>query len=209
MSRLRLVVAEGANLVLESSAGARFQLPVDEAVRAAVAGVPRDRGASGESRLSPREIQERLRAGVSVEDIARAAGTSPEKVARWEPPVLAERAAVVARARSTRFSRPPDGSVSGLLGNLVDARLASAGRTGDWDATRGEDGSWTVTVRHADGTAHWLFTGGSLRALDPLAEALGWIPPAAPPPEGRRKRTAMPSWESILDTAPAPHAFPT
>lgn len=210
VTELRLAAGSAGHLLLEDQAGARYRLVLDAAVRAAIS----PPAATGTSALSPRQIQDRLRAGATVDQVAAEAGTSADRIGRWEGPVLAERAQAVDRARATRFARPPDGAVSGPLGRLVDARLAAAGVTGDWDAWKDPDGAWTVQVSHAAGTARWRWSTDGLRALDPAAEQLGWAIAAAAPlteraagPGSRRGR--LPSWEAILEGTPPPTAFPT
>lgn len=204
---LTVVSAEDGRLELATPDGsARFGLPVNDelhqALRRAAAGPP--------ARLTPREIQERFRAGATAAAVAREAGTTEERVRRWEGPVLAERAAVVERARATRFARPPDGAVSGPLGGLVDARLETVGLAGEWDAWRDPPGTWTVQVSSPAGTAQWRLSAGTLVALDPLAEQLGVAAPHAVPAEARRpRRGSLPSWDDILANAPPPNAFPT
>ena len=68
---------DGEHLLLVDGSGSRHRLKVDEALRAAVR---RDRARLGqlqiemENRLRPREIQARIRAGESAEEVAAAAG---------------------------------------------------------------------------------------------------------------------------------------
>ena len=81
MPDLRLVAVseDGAHLVLRGEDGKKYTLPVDERLRAAVRG---DRIRLGqieiemESQLRPRDIQARIRAGATAEEVAVAAGLS-------------------------------------------------------------------------------------------------------------------------------------
>src|SRR5438045_2043284 len=52
-------------------------------------------GEAGVARLTPREIQQRLRAGESVAALARSSGTDEAWIRRFATPVLAEQAKVV------------------------------------------------------------------------------------------------------------------
>ena len=103
-----------------------------------------------ESLLRPREIQVRIRAGQTPENVAAAAQTSVERVMVFATPVLAERAFVAQQAaRASVRRRAGDGPV-GLLGEAVTRRLESVGLDADaaeWDAWRREDGRWTVEAR--------------------------------------------------------------
>lgn len=211
MADLRIVGTDAEHLLLvdkDEAGGTGHRVRID-AVRGALAQAAR----AGQSRLTPREIQDRLRSGVDVEQVAAAAGVSVERIRRWEGPILAERAHALEQARRTRFSRPPDGTVSGPLGRLVDQRLAELGLHAAWDAYRGPDGEWVITAEHEHAKAQWTFDSLSLTACDPHAEALGWRePPRAVEPvrtHRPRGRTSIPSWETILEGAPPPSAFPT
>lgn len=208
MAELRVVGSDAEHLLLVDQDGTGHRVPLDDQLHAALRSASR----AGTSTLTPREIQERLRGGATAAQVAQAAGVSVERIRRWEGPVLAERAHALDQARRTRYSRPPDGAVSGPLGPLVDQRLTNAGLRGDWDAWRGPDG-WVVSVVHDHARASWAFDGTALHALDPHAEALGWRePPRAVDPvreRSPRQRGRLPSWESILADAPPPNAFPT
>ncbi len=119
---------DGDHLILAGPDGEQFQLMVDESLRAAVR---RDRARLGQlqlqdGRLRPRDIQARIRAGQSAEEIAEAGGVPVEHVRRYEGPVLAEREFVARQARAVRIRRP-GGSAGGspTLGDLVTERLAA------------------------------------------------------------------------------------
>jgi hypothetical protein len=155
MQDLRLVAADesATHLILRAMHGEEFRLAIDERLRAAVRG---DRVRVGhadgqpETQLRPRDIQARIRAGESAEDVARAAGVPVERVRRFEGPVLAERehmAQSAQRATVRRISQPD--APTALLGELVTARLEPLGVREDgieWDSWRREDGRWTVQL---------------------------------------------------------------
>jgi hypothetical protein len=181
--RLRLVgpSEDGAFLVVELPSGERFQLPIDERLRAAARG---DLSRLGQleidnGTLRPRDIQFRVRAGESAEQVAASAGVSLERVLRFAYPVLQERQRVVAQARGTRIRRagaPP----AETLDELVNERLVGRGTeaaTLIWDAWRREDGSWAVCLRWQgvrEYSASWTLdlAGRTLHADDPAAEQL-------------------------------------
>jgi hypothetical protein len=155
---------DGEHLVLSRGDGQRFRLRIDEALRAAVR---RDRPqleqlrAESAGTLSPREIQARIRAGATTQEVAEGAGITVEHVRRFEGPVLAEREYVAEQARSTRVRRESDAPV---LGDLVTDRLAARGvdlSSLAWDAARELSGPWYVLARFTvEGSPHearWAF----------------------------------------------------
>ena len=97
MQELRLVAVseDGSYLVLATAGrGTRFTLPVDDRLRAAVRGHFSRLGQfeiEVESPLRPKEIQARIRAGETAEEIAETAGIPVERVRWFEGPVLQER----------------------------------------------------------------------------------------------------------------------
>ena len=164
MRTLRLVALsdDGRSLVLavdgpDSSEGERFELPIDDRVRAAARGDARRLGQIdvdlGNS-LPPRVIQARIRAGETAEEVARVSGLPVDKIRRYEGPVLAERGHVADQAQRGTVRRPGEAGPSArtlVLGDVVGARLQASGSdpTGaEWDAWRREDGRWTVRVRY-------------------------------------------------------------
>ena len=118
---------DGEHLVLVAPDGARFRVRIDEPLRAAVR---RDRPqleqlrAESAGTLSPREIQARIRAGATTQEVADSAGLPVERVRRYEGPVLAEREHVAEQARGTRVGRDVGAPT---LGDLVTDRLAARG----------------------------------------------------------------------------------
>ena len=117
---------DGEHLVLAAPDGQRFRLRIDEPLRAAVR---RDRPqleqlrAARAGSLSPREIQTRIRAGSTAQEVADEADLVVEQVRRYEGPVLAERAFIADQARSTRVGRDAGAPV---LGDLVTDRSEEA-----------------------------------------------------------------------------------
>ncbi|MEV7972008.1 septation protein SepH [Cellulomonas sp. NPDC089187] len=183
MAELELVGLheDGEHLVLAAADGQRYLLPIDDPLRAAVR---RDRPQLEQIRAersgapSPREIQARVRAGQSAEQIADESGLSVEHVRRFEGPVIAEREYLAQQARSTRVGRDAGAPE---LGDLVVDRLASRGVDAEsivWDAFRSPGAEWTVLVRFdLDGDrreARWSFdpTARSVRAEEDEARWL-------------------------------------
>jgi hypothetical protein len=164
--RVMAVSSDGARLVLKAADGQEFLLPIDDRLRAAVRG---DRARLGQieieidSQLRPRDIQARIRAGASAEEVAELAGIPVDRVRRFEGPVLAERAFMAERAQNTQVRR--QGETHGpKLGELVNDRLTQRGadhESQQWDSWRRDDGIWTVRLMYGVGgelrEAHWTF----------------------------------------------------
>ncbi|MCE1173185.1 MAG: DUF3071 domain-containing protein [Propionibacteriales bacterium] len=110
-----------------------------------------------ESALSPREIQARVRAGDSVEDVARAAGMSVDWVEPFAAPVIAEREYIAQLAQSHQVRRGGETIPHRNLGQVVADRLGSRRvdtETLDWDAWRLEGRRWLIRLDYDSGKAH-------------------------------------------------------
>ena len=133
MRQLRLVGLneDGTRLVLrDEAAKADYLLPNDERLSAALRG---DRARLGqleislESQLRPREMQARVRAGASPEQVAKAAGLPLDKVMRMVAPVVAEREYVIERARVAAIRRVGSDGPGPVLEPTVIERLTARG----------------------------------------------------------------------------------
>ncbi|SPL91335.1 FIG00945285: putative DNA-binding protein [[Actinomadura] parvosata subsp. kistnae] len=170
MQELRLVAVseDGTYLVLATAGrGTRFTLPVDDRLRAAVRGNFSRLGQyeiEVESPLRPKEIQARIRAGETAEEIAATAGIPVERVRWFEGPVLQEREYVAQQAQRVAVRMPGESAPGPTLGDLVAERLTRRGVPTDeidWDSAKRDDGLWRVKLgyvwnghtRHAE----WLF----------------------------------------------------
>jgi len=154
MAHVRLVGpdGDGQNLVVATAEGERFSLPVTEELRTLVTHVEAADGTSVPF-LPPREIQRRLRAGFTSEDLSRLSGVPLESIRRYEDPILAERSFIAELAKATHVGRDPS---SPILGELVMDRLASRGIPGasvTWDAWRAAGSPWRVALAYAKGDA--------------------------------------------------------
>ena len=144
-------------LVLVSDSGEEFTLPADAKLRAVLRG---DHARLGQleitmdSTLRPREIQSRIRAGQSPEQVATAAGTTVDKIVGFAAPVLAERAHIADRAQRASVRRPAGEGPPRPLSAAVGERLSTRGidpSAVEWDAWRRDDGRWTVTADYLSG----------------------------------------------------------
>lgn len=194
------ITDDGAFLLLTDDQGNAFRVAVDEHL---VASLRRDRRPGQLSipmnaEPSPKEIQQRIREGDSVEDLAAATGMAYERVERFAAPVLAERTYICDLARETLVRRP-DGALP--LEGLVLERLGLRGaarRDLRWDAWRDGNHAWTVLVgypmSHGDRVATWAFTPES-RMLRPADDEARWImeEPAARQSAGASGGSAAPT----------------
>jgi hypothetical protein len=157
MQDLRLVAANerGTHLVLRSTDGDKFVVPIDERLRAAIRGDKTllSQLDNGGGELRPREIQARIRSGESAEQVAHAAGIHVERVRRFEGPVLAEREHMAQQAQRSSVRRPgqaelrPNTLAESLPLRLDEVGLAAADL--DWDSWRRDDGRWVVQAEYS------------------------------------------------------------
>lgn len=191
----------------------RFSLPADESLHAAIRGdLPRlgQIEIELENQMRPREIQARIRAGASVDQVATAAGAPAERIERFAYPVLLERSRTAELARQAHPVRS-DGPDVRTLDEVVADTFTRRGHdytTVTWDSWRGENDKWVVQLHwcagRSDNRAHWTFHpgahGGTVTVLDdqavglidpesgkplrtvPVVAALGGQPASAPPP---------------------------
>src|SRR6201997_5566401 len=171
MQELRFVaVSEDGSYAVLAVPGrsGRYILPIDERLRAVAQGQASRLAQyeiEVESPLRPKEIQARIRAGETAEEIADAAGIPVERVRWFEGPVLAERAYIADQAQAGSVRRAGDSSGPGPpLGDIVTARLSGAGTDpadGQWDSRKRGDGNWQVSLTFPSGgrlhVAEWVF----------------------------------------------------
>lgn len=224
MQDLRIVGVDAESqtprLLLSDDSGTEYALNIDQALRTSVGRAPAGASARTEQPspgVSPREIQARLRAGATLEQVVEASGLSREHVLRYAGPVADERAffagrarqTVVARASSAEAHRLAFGDAPATLEAMVKVRLRAAGvslETISWDAWRREDGLWAVVCdfdpgsseAHAAGIgqkppAEWAFdpSARTVRPENKWAESLSSLP-AAPGRSGARSRRLAP-----------------
>jgi hypothetical protein len=146
---------DGKRLLLVSDKGVEFTLDIDARLRAALRGEHSRLGQleiQMDSALRPRDIQARIRAGETPEDVAQAAQTTIDRIMPFAAPVLAERQHVADRAqRSSVRRRGGEGGSHGgarTLGDIVAFHLRTLNvdpESVSWDAWRREDGRWSLT----------------------------------------------------------------
>lgn len=192
MRDLRLIGVhdDGEHLIVADDAGERFRLRIDDPLRAAAR---RDRPRLGQLQIEidgdvrPRDVQAMIRAGATAEEVAARTGWTPERVARFEGPVLAERDHVATRAQTVRLRGSNAAGATETLGQRAAARLSERGVDAAsvvWDAARDGDGQWTVSAGFLAGgrdrLATWWFDAAGMSVVARNDEAK-WLSEADTP----------------------------
>ena len=178
------------------------------------------------SSLRPRDIQTRIRAGESAEEVAAVAGTTVEKILAFAGPVLAEREHMAQRAQQASVRRRPGeaASTARTLGEAVSAHFQTMyidPETVNWDSYRRPDGRWKLTGEYEtaerSGIAELTYDApGNYVELD--NDDARWLTgekleaAAAPEPEpitddmlaARRRRAKSPAAPATPPPAPKP-----
>jgi len=170
MQELKVIGVEEGALLVASDEGARFRVAVDDVLQSRLRQSSPELGAN--RKLSPREIQTHIRAGMSAEDVASVTGAPLEYVRRFEGPVLAEREFVIESALNVpvHTAMEVDPLAGGAtFGGVLRRRLVDAGALNErWASWKEEGGSWVVKLTFVadqiDHDARWTF--------DPKKQAL-------------------------------------
>lgn len=149
------------------------------------------------SRLTPKDIQARLRSGATVEEVAAEAGVGGEWVERWAGPILAEQQAALGRAMQLTYQAPRRGPSELPLGEAVARNLVTRGvklgeeeQAAGWSAYRHEGNQWVVSFRYVfhrrPVNAQWLadLTEGTVVPTNRMGASLGFAAPAGTDPQG-------------------------
>ncbi|ORC18827.1 hypothetical protein A7979_02165 [Rothia nasimurium] len=154
MHELRLagIHDDGENLILEAADGTTYLLPIDQNLRQSIARArrihPLRGGSSGT--FGPRDIQARFRQGATVEEIAAESGWEPERVRRYEWPIVAERANIIHTARTVVIAPAPgqSGSAQSLNEHIeaVSHRYGFDQSPMNWTTWQQESGQWTISL---------------------------------------------------------------
>ncbi|MEV6274101.1 septation protein SepH [Nocardia sp. NPDC051832] len=188
MRELRVigVTPDSTHIVcIDTETGNKYRLPADDKLRAAARG---DLARFGqieiemEATMRPRDIQARIRAGASVEQVTEESGMPASRVERFAYPVLLERARAAELAQKAHPVRPDGPAVETLI-DIVTAAFTERGHTLDnaeWDAWKDEKGYWVAQLQwqngHSEIAAHWRYQpdahGGSVSPLDDPAADL-------------------------------------
>jgi hypothetical protein len=150
MRELDPIGREGEVLLLVGEDGERFSVVIDETLMRTLK-ENRVPDVSGQQ-LSPREIQDAVRAGESITQIAERSGTSLSLVERFAHPVIEELQHMVDLALSIRVELPANrfNEVSKKpFGDVVFENLVALGGSQIvWRAKRGESSIWELIVQY-------------------------------------------------------------
>ena len=176
---------DGQHLIVSDPEGQNYVLELTDSVRSVV-NAPVLRVTNGgaveyadenDAPLTPKLIQQRIRAGESVHAIAQSGGLDVAAVERFAGPVLLERQHIAEQAQQT-LMRKGDGQT---LYALVTDRLLQRGVAPediDWDSWKREDGRWTIvaTFPGSEGLAQafWILDN-SKRSLQTDNDAARWL----------------------------------
>lgn len=172
MQDLRVIGVENGALLVAAPDGERYRIPIDEVLQS------RLRQSSPEPsvgrKLSPREIQDQIRSGMSAEDVAAVTGMPVDYIAKYEGPILAEREHIVETALDVPVHTAMDtGPVAGgsSFGTVIRSRLSAIGAINErWASWKDPDSGWVVklafTADQIDHDARWTFDPKRL-ALSP------------------------------------------
>lgn len=184
MTELRLdgKTEDGNHLSLVDGDGKNYSVRISDTLRATVnqprlTSVP---AVDAQETISVKEIQRRLRAGESFEQIARDGQTTVEKVERFSGPIMQEREYILSNARDL-VMRKDSHRIDLTFGEVVLAKLAPRGVDTDqvsWNTWRQLDGVWHIELhypnRDGNGVATWNFDLAR-RALDASDDNGAWL----------------------------------
>lgn len=147
--------SRGAETALAAAPATAVSKPPDREATAP------DPGLSAPLTMRPREIQERVRAGASVSELAEGMGVAESRVEPFAHPVLLERARIAELARGThpvRDDGPAKLTLAEVLATAFTARDIDP-EAASWDSYRRPDGQWVATVTwhkgHTMNRAEW------------------------------------------------------
>ena len=175
MDDIRLFETDGDFLVLEAQDGQKFRLLIDDTVRSSI---KREKLQQLDSvSITPREIQEEIRNGASIEQLIKESGATFEFIEKFAAPVIAELEHIVSSALSVRLTIAGDrynDSTQIEFGEIINGRLLTSGAEGiSWVAKKIEPSSWHIvanyTLNGLAGSATWSFDPRRL-TLSPESE---------------------------------------
>lgn len=172
MRELKVTDVDGASLVVSDEEGNDFRVEIDET---SLRRLRHSRTSEDGPRVSPKDIQAHLRAGLSNEEISALTGATLDLIQRFESPVLAEREFIISSALSVpthTTSEDETDNINTAFGTVISQRLHSLNATGErWATWKEETGSWIVklefTSHEIEHDARWSFEPRK-RSLSPV-----------------------------------------
>ncbi len=164
MQDLTVIGVENGALLAASESGERFRIAIDDVLQSRLRQTSGPRTAG--KRVSPREIQGHIRAGLSAEEISTLTGASLADIERYEGPVVAERAYVVNSALKVAVTAesandPLNEEPKTTFGIAIEDRLERLNATESRWASWKDESGWIVklsfTAGQIDHDARWQF----------------------------------------------------
>lgn len=159
---MKVVDVDGLVLIVSNEEGVEYRVNVDEATLRRL----RHSHSSHEGpKVSPREIQSQLRAGLSPEEVSALTGATAEQIERYEGPVLAEKEFIISSAQTVPTQHQFEsetGSISSEFGSLIRHRLLELAASSErWATWREESGNWVIKLEFSasdiEHDARWSF----------------------------------------------------
>ena len=149
MADLRITGVSTSHLELEAPDGSKHSLEITEdLLKALKARKPADSGKA----LTPREIQEHIRLGKTIEQLLVENPADEDAIRKYGAPILAELNHVVNLARNVRLNLATDRFADPAhieFGLVMDDRLATnRARILNWTSKKSSDGQWLVQVNY-------------------------------------------------------------
>ena len=206
MQDLKVIGVEDGALLVVADDGERFRLAIDDLLHSRIRQASPEQGNG--RKLSPREIQDQIRSGMSAHDVAAVTGMPVDHVEKYEGPILAEREHIVLSALDVPVnvafdSGAPSSGVS--FGTAIRTRLSAITAINErWASWKDPAAGWVVklsfTANQIDHDARWSFDPRrrTLSALNTEATTLsqqGDVPTQLIP----RLRAVAPNLEQVPD----------
>jgi hypothetical protein len=172
MRELKIIDVDNSTLIVSHPDGEEFRVAIDAST---LARLRSGRSSQDAVRVSPKDVQAHIRAGMSADEVAALTGASLDFISRFEGPVLAEREFIINSALAIETQTTVDldtGETSSAFGALIQSRLRDYAASGErWASWKEPDGSWVVKLEFVaseiDHDARWSFEPRK-HALSPL-----------------------------------------
>jgi hypothetical protein len=163
MQDLRVIGVEDGSLLVSSDDGERFRIAIDDVLQSRIRQVSPEQRVG--RKLSPREIQDQIRSGMSAQDVASVTGMPVDHIEKYEGPILAEREHVVLSALEVPVHTALDtGPIAGGMsfGTAIRSRLSAISAINErWASWKDPNSGWVVklsfTADQIDHDARWSF----------------------------------------------------
>lgn len=157
MDNLTIVGVDGENLIVVSTSGERFHLPINDALLGALRKPTSP--ATGTHRASPKDIQAHIRRGLTALQVADLTGEDLAYIEKFEGAVVAEREFAIEQALAVGVAHKSGQETT--FGQSVRARLEDINAVEDaWGAWKEESG-WNIELVFHEGEvehrARWSF----------------------------------------------------